>query len=115
MGEIKQVIDLIERINKDCKYILELRQQTHTESWQIAYAVETKTETLIEEMRNSLQDFRKTNFDKTTQKFILSSLLMQRKRKICIIFFMIAGLIHPTPISLCNIFTWRREYGRVES
>ena len=55
----------------------------------------------------------------------LSFALMQRKRKICIIFFMIACVIHPLTISLRRsirkrtglfimFFTSRRRYGRVK-
>lgn len=69
MSEIKKILNLVDQINEDCEEILELRRKADIKLRKEKTNIEIETEDLIKEMQQSLENFRKKNFDPIKNEF----------------------------------------------
>ena len=69
MSEINKFLKMIDEINDDCEDILDLRHKADLKYKKEKTNIEMESEDLIEEMRKSLKDFEKKNFEPITNEF----------------------------------------------
>lgn len=69
MSEINKILKMIDEINDDCEDILDLRHKADIKYKKEKTNIEMESEDLIEEMRKSLKDFEKKNFEPITNEF----------------------------------------------